>query len=214
MQNRDRLPAAMADLSGDIRTLFAEVDARYLPTLHHLDVVHPRLMILFSGPPSSGKSTVAKAIAKEFQGVRLENDAIRTLLLTLAPNKDLSERRALAYQYRDYVMSTLVNQTQNGLWIIDSSIDRSYDTLYDFTARHSFTRFLISMNIPENVHYRWIIQGGDRAFGALSDYLEHRAQRRQEQQAFLNKHQPDLVLGPDYEITAVFNRIRSKLAHL
>lgn len=196
------------------RKLFAEIDAQYIPTLHYLDVVHPRLMVMFSGPPSSGKSTVARTIAEEFRGIRLENDAVRTLLPKIHPGKGMDERGTLVYQYRDHIMNALVSQTQNGLWIIDSSIDRSYDTLNDFTIRHGFTRFIVAMNIPEDIHHRWIIQGGDRAFGSLSDYLEHRTQRRQEQQAFLSNHTPDLILGPDYEIITVLDRIRDKLAHL
>src|ERR1700683_2437497 len=132
--------------------IFADLDKYYLEKLENIEIDHPRLMVLFSGPPGSGKSTVADTIVATFKGVHLENDAVRTLLAKRYPNLSFDQRGELTYEYNVQLYNRLVGSTRNGLWIIDSSVDRRYEGYYDFAQKHQFAMFLIAMNIPEDIH--------------------------------------------------------------
>lgn len=192
--------------------LFAELDKLFLPTLRHVrHAGHPKLMVVFSGPPGSGKSRVAQAIENHFRGLRLENDAIRTLVAQHYPELGFEERNELVYHYGVHMGNYLAKHAPNGLWIIDSSIDRRHNFFYDFAKQHGFATLLIAMDIPEDIHRSWITQGGDRPFSSLANYLRLMPQRRQEQAEFLAAHKPDLILRPGYDMAMVFKAVEEAL---
>ena len=191
--------------------LFQLLDALYIPTLKNVSVQHPRLMVWFSGPPSSGKSRVARAIEEKFQALRLENDAIRILLLEHFPQLSFDERNDATYAYSRHLSDRLLDIALNGFWVIDSSIDRRFADFYAFADTHRFDHLLIAMDIPEEIHREWIVAGGDRPYSTAADYLKRAPQRRQEQQAFLTTHTPDIILGPDYAMKTVLDAVAAKL---
>lgn len=191
--------------------LMETIDAAYRPTLKSLDVSHPKLIILFSGPPSSGKSRIARALEEHFRAVRLEADAIRIILGDLYPDMSLDEKSQIAYRYLGGLCAELAKTSANGLWVIDSSTDRTYDAWMNFTREHGFDAFLIEMRIPEDVHRQWIIAGGDRPFSSAAGYLEKMAFRRQQQRDFLRNHTPDLVVEPGYSMQTIYDAVERRL---
>ena len=60
--------------------LFADVFQSHLQILKHLDVANPRLLVMFSGTPGMGKTTVAKKLEDHLQAIRLSTDEARSLL--------------------------------------------------------------------------------------------------------------------------------------
>jgi predicted kinase len=201
-------------LDTDTAGIFAKLDKLHVPTLDNLDIEHPRLMVLFSGPPGSGKSTLAKAISSELSGVRLENDAVRILLAANYPELTFDERGKLTYLYGTHLYGNLIKHVKNGLWIIDSSVDRRYEEITEFAHKHQLAVYLIALDIPEGVHRSRIIQGGGRTFSSLANYLRYMPQRRQEQAAFLASHKPDITLGANYDLKLVIASIATKLRTL
>ncbi len=197
----------------DQKALFVKLDSLFLPTLRNVTIPHPRLMIWFSGPPSSGKSAVAKSIEQTFQAIRFENDTVRKLLIDHCPDLSFDERNQITYTYGLHVYEQLAN-TPNGLWIIDSSIDRRADAFYGFAEQHHFAHFLIAMDIPEATHKEWIMAGGDRPYSTAAEYLMRMPQRRQEQRDFLHAHVPDLILQPGYQMQTVIDAVSAKLREI
>lgn len=211
MKLSPRFPKHQADNKARIERL----NNLYLPTLKNLDISRPRLMILFSGLPCSGKSTIARDLEQVLGGVRLENDVIRILVSHEFPDLPEEERTVLTYAYMMHAWEHLADKTTNGLWIVDSSVDRRWRKICTFAERHKFATFLIAMNIPEAVHRQWILQRDDRPFNTAKTYLERMQQRRREQQQFLSAGpKPDLTLMPDYQINNIAPLVRARLDNL
>src|SRR5215217_8234251 len=115
-----------------------EVDQTYWPMIKNIDTKNPRLMVLFSSPAGTGKSTTAKEIEEQFHGLRLQNDAIRKIIQKTNPSLTLAERSKITHNYMEYLWEELVSTSPNGLWIIDASIDRRYETLATFAEKYKF----------------------------------------------------------------------------
>lgn len=192
--------------------LLLAVDQRYRPTLRYTDVAHPKAIILFSGPPSSGKSTVAKALEKHFQAVRLCNDDVRKIAGNLYPDSDLEWKSELSYRYMGQLRRELADSIPNGLWIIDANIDVHHQKLFEFAEQYGFKPVVLSMDIPEETRRQWIIKTGDRPWASVEKYLETMPLRKQQHEAFLAKYTPDLSIKPDYDIEAIFSIIAPKIA--
>ena len=190
------------------------LDSAYLLKLPNLHTPHPRLLVLFSGPPSSGKSTAAAQIADALEGLRIENDAVRIHLRQHIPDITFDERAAATRRYTLHMRDYLAAQSPNGLWIIDSSADRRYDEYASFAEDKHFALFLIAMLIPERTHRLWITQGGHRPILAVNDYLRMLPQRRREQALLLERRRPDSTLAPGYDIAALISRLKLRLDSL
>jgi predicted kinase len=194
--------------------LLLAVNALYRPSIKNSKVAHPKLLILFSGPPSSGKSTVAKAIEKHFRAIRLENDSIRVLANKLQPTSDLNWKSELSYAYMDYLRPRLAKDSPNGLWIIDANIDVHHKKLFDFAKQYGFNTVLLAMTIPEKLRREWILETGDRPWAKADKYLETMAMRKAQHDKFLATHMADMYLKPGYRIKDVFELIDSRLRSL
>lgn len=192
-------------------TLLNEVDKLYRPTLKNLEVKNPKLLVLFSAPPSTGKSTLAKQLENHFKMLRFENDVIRKIVGKLYPMSDLKEKSEVSYAYMERLQAQLAKDTLNGLWIVDATIDVYYQKLFDFAQKNGFECFVIALKIPESTHRQRILEGGDRPHATAQEYLGHMPIRRKEQQKFLGSYTPDLVLGAHYKIEEIFCAIQHRL---
>lgn len=192
-------------------SVLKSIDRLYRPTLQNLNVSNPKALILFSGPPSSGKSTVAKVVAKRFKAIRLENDAIRLLATELFPELTLQQKTDLCHAYMNMLWPELIDTVPNGLFVIDSSIDRQYKQVFNTAKRNGLKTILFAMQIPEELHKKWIVNVGDVPYASSELRLANMATMREDQARFLEHHTPDMFLGPDYKIDDVFRLIDSRL---
>ena len=194
--------------------LLLTVDKLYRPNIKNSAVDHPKLLILFSGPPSSGKSTIAKAIEKRFQTIRLENDSIRVLAANLYPESDLDWKSELSYTYMDYLRPRLARDSPNGLWIIDANIDVHHQKIFDFAKQYEFDVIVLAMMISEELRREWIITTGDRPWATADKYLGSMALRKKQHDEFLATHTADLYIKPDYRMEDIFELIDIRLRSL
>lgn len=192
-------------------TVLEAIDERYRPTLQNLNVSNPRVMILFSGPPDSGKSTVAKAVAERFKTIRLENDAIRIIATELFPEFSLQQKTDLCHAYMNKLWPELIETVPNGLLVIDASIDRQYEEIFKFTEKHNFKTILFAMQIPEAIHKKWLASTGDTPYASTKLRLAKMQKFRKDQERFLMHHNPDMFLPSDYKIDDVYELINLNL---
>ena len=192
------------------QALFQKIDAIYRPSILNVDVVQPkRLMVLLSGPSSSGKTTLAKQLEEHFLAIRLENDAVRRIVKVLYPKKSAGQVSALMHAYMRRLRIELVDYIKNCCWIIDASVDRGYGMYADFAQSFGFTTFLVAMVIPEDIHLDWVTSKGAYPWGSLEKAKQLMTEYRADQDAFLAIQEPDLVLHPDYDICTVFERLEN-----
>lgn len=191
--------------------LIDELKVVYLGQLKNLKVTNPRLIIRFSGPTSSGKSTVAKALEAKFKAIRVEDDVVLRELTQRFPGIAHAEMNPIRYEVMDKVWEELATTAVNGLLIADSSIDRSYDKATAFSDKHGYAQIIISMNVPESTHREWVIEGGDREFSSAQSYLNSLQKFRADHAKFLKNHTPDLILEPGYNIDEVYNFVYNML---
>jgi predicted kinase len=207
------MSAIMSGMQVD-NELLKQVDEHIRPTLTYKDIPNPRLIVTFSAPTSAGKSTIAKQLEQRLRGVRLENDTVRALAAKWYPDSTPDERTALAHKYSEYFATHLAREIPNGLWIIDSSLDRHYNKVFEFAEQFGFAIFIIALDISEELQKKWIIAGGNRPFLSVTEYLDGMAQGRREQAAFLAQHKPDVTIQPPYDVEKLAQTIEQRIQQL
>lgn len=190
----------------DTEKVATQILTLYKSELKNLDIPHPKILILFSGPPNSGKSTVARQLEEYLHAVRLENDRLRELITNTTAPLSLDEKAEFVYELMDHLRQE-ISSIANGLWVMDSSIDRQYQRVFDFAAKYGFATIIIAMSIPEQTHKEWITRSGDKSWATVDQYLTRMPMLRDQQQAFLAAYTPDIVLEPGYDIQTVINKV-------
>lgn len=133
---------------------FAGLFETHRQTLLHLEETHPKLLILFSGTPGMGKTSVAKALEDHLHAVRLSTDEIRLLL----KERGLSPKDA--YSYLQWCLRKLSVSSPNQLIILDCSIDRTYESCAKFAQEYGYKTFLIRMQMERKVVEERILSRG------------------------------------------------------
>lgn len=191
--------------------IIKEVGEAYIASLKNLDVAHPRLLVLFSGAPGVGKTTIAQKIESEFRGLRLENDAIRRMLKQDYPDMMLEDISRLTYVIMQNSWDWLVDNSDNGLFVIDASIDRRYAQVEEFAREYGFKTVLLAFEITDQDHEQRIRNRGEHPFASLDRILSFAQQRRQEQKDFLSHHAPDMVITRSTTDEQIFEIIKQHL---
>lgn len=108
-----------------------------------------KIILFFSGIPGSGKTTLAKEIEERYNGIRLNNDDIRDIIVdALHLNIESEEVHKLTKEYSLYLTNKLSN-VKNGLIILDSSIDRSFEQIKKWADKNSYKLFVIKLDISK-----------------------------------------------------------------
>lgn len=190
------------------------IEKEYFNSLLNLEVQNPRLMILFSGPPGSGKSVLARQIAEKFSAIRLENDELRRLVHAHYPNQSPVQRSEITYKCMGKCWNKLLTESSNGLWVIDASIDRRYKFAFDFANNNSFHKLIIAIRLPEKVNKGRILEREGNSSAHVDAVLKHMAQCRTEQELFLENHNPDMIVSESTDNEDVLNLVHKKLVNL
>lgn len=191
--------------------IIKEMGEAYIASLKNLDVIHPRLLVLFSGAPGVGKTTIARKIESEFRGLRLENDAIRRMLKQDYPEMELEDISHLTYVIMQNSWDWLIENSVNGLFIIDAGIDRRYSLAEELARKHGFDSVLLAFEISDEEHEKRIRVRGAHPFASLDRILSFAQQRRQEQRDFLSQHVPDMIITHSTTNEQIFEIIKHHL---
>jgi tRNA uridine 5-carbamoylmethylation protein Kti12 len=122
--------------------------------LRNTEMNQEPFMVLFTGVPFSGKSTVAKVLQHRYSMVRLENDRVRELVMEL--DVEVEDPRQFVLEFiKDY-------SEPNQRIVLDASIDRSYERVLNICEENDISYFVIKMPVPEDMDKRAHEKGGFR----------------------------------------------------
>lgn len=182
------------------------LDNNFLENLANVDKSNPKVLIIFSGGNAVGKSTLAEKLSKEFNGIVIENDAVKRHALQYDPElaNDRDKLNKLTWQYTMNLYSRLDSLTPNGLIIRDGIIDWYHDRILPIFEKNNYKLFIIGFDISREKAIELIKSRGDtptvkeeRFYALLDDHDIHIKR-------FRSKYKPDVILSDnnlfDHEI--------------
>ena len=132
-------------VSQDLTEIFEQTFELHKKTLAFLDVSNPKLLVLFSGTPGMGKTTVAKVLENTFQANRLSTDEARKFLSCLGFSISLAD------QYIAWCLEKINSFSPNKMFILDRSVDRTYVTYQKFAQHNNYEIILVKMFVPRSL---------------------------------------------------------------
>lgn len=174
--------------------------------------------MVFSGGNAVGKSTLAQRLSKEFQGLVLENDAVKRVLLKYDPSlrEDRDNLNNLTWQYTMNLYERLDSVTHNGLIIRDGVIDWYFDRILPVFKERGYELFIIGFDISREKSIELIRTRGDtptvkveRFYSLLDDHAIHIKR-------FRELYTPDVLLGDEnlFHYEEVIQKLRDLLDSL
>ncbi|MBI5273520.1 MAG: AAA family ATPase [Chlamydiales bacterium] len=124
---------------------FEAVFKEHMNSMPNLDNSRPNLLVLFSGTPGMGKTTVAKKLQDRFNAIRLSSDEVRLILEKHRLSPDLVD------SYLEWCLQKLQKISPNHFIILDRSVDRTYNTYKKFAKEHAYDIFLIQMQLEKKI---------------------------------------------------------------
>ncbi len=188
--------------------ILKEIYQKHLSQLKHLDVPHKKLVICFSGIPSSGKTTLARKIEKRYRGVKITNDEVRKIIREVMEKRKIKRNEErnqknlhdyLAYFLRSY-------DEKNKLIILDSGIDRIWKEEKKWFEEFGYSFFIIRMDISlKEIHRRLQereMKMPERNFERLEQWKKEYAKAKREIKA-------DFIVKDDLpeEVQKIFEKL-------
>lgn len=154
-------------------------------------------LILFSGTPGMGKTWLAKKLESQLLALRISSDEIRGLLRNhnFNPDKrDPSTKLRKLDTYLRYCLIQLETLSPNKLYILDMSIDRTYENILAMTHEKHIPFFIIRLILPrEEVEKRL----KDKEINQGGTYLPHLNGWFESYEAFGLKNSADFVFDSE-----------------
>lgn len=144
----------------------------YMPHLRFIGEPHRKCLVLFSGVPASGKTIIAQKIEDSLLGVRISHDDLRELLKHRWP--DISEENSR--KVRQAVVQKIFERLQtanNGLVIIDASVDRRYDFYENLAGQYGYHIMLLRLDMPYELVRRRMIERPEESIKPSKYYTDH-----------------------------------------
>jgi predicted kinase len=124
-----------------------ELAEAYLETLSGRDIPHRRVYIIFSGVPGSGKTTLAKKLARDLQAIYIRHDDIRHI----ARERGYDVQKITISSVSRIVIDTVLKNDENGLIILDASLDRTWLLFFDHAKQQQAQPIVIRLNVPREI---------------------------------------------------------------
>lgn len=192
------------------------VDEHFLLNLPNIDLVNPRLLIVFSSGNAVGKSSLSQRIAKELYAVVLENDAIKNHTLQFNPDIDRDMLQLLTWQYTMDLYHRCSADIKNGLLVRDGVIDWYYDRILPIFKEQGYELFIIGYNLSRQKLEQLIRTRGDKPTVSASRLIAQLDDHAIHQRRFREVYKPDILLGDDnvFDHGRIIEMIRSRIKNL
>jgi len=120
----------------------------YIEQLSNRDVPQSKALIVFSGIPASGKTTLARKLEKDLNAQYVHHDSLRKII---AADGDDPKQYSMIPISR-IVITTILNNDANKRIILDASIDRSWDVFFKDKKEFGINKsVIIRLNTPYDV---------------------------------------------------------------
>ncbi|MCB1114107.1 MAG: hypothetical protein KDK62_05060 [Chlamydiia bacterium] len=164
----------------DFEKLFQKQSQQLL----NLEIENPPLVLLFSGTPGMGKTTVTKELEKTFQGIRIGIDDTRVFF------KEEGLTYELLTPYLFWLLNKVHEISPNRLLILDLICHPFHDELISWCLHHETPYFLTRLEVPREIVEARIVSRGNKPELTLS-----RLDRNwKEYEAFAETHTFDYIL--------------------
>ena len=189
------------------------LDDHFLKSLKNLQKTNPKLLIVFSGGSAVGKSTLAKRIEEEFGALVLENDAIKSHLLTFKPEIDRDDLNVLTWNYSMDLYERLDQLTPNGLVVRDGVIDWYFDRILPIFEGHGYSLFIIAFDLSLQKRKDLITARGDKLTVSADRLMTILHDQDIHMERFRKQYSPDVFLTDDtlFDYEQVINKIRTRI---
>ena len=191
------------------------LDEHFLTNLPNIGVRNPKLLVVFSGGNAVGKSSLSQKIAKELQGVILENDAIKLRIMELIPDIDREKLQLLTWQYTMNLYQRC-GDIKNGLIIRDGVIDWYYDRILPIFEKQGYDLFVVGYDLSRDKCIQLINSRGDKPTVSTDRLISQLDDHKIHQKRFRQAYKPDVLLGDDsiFDHDKVVGMIRARMDKL
>jgi predicted kinase len=133
--------------------LFNKIYSRHKLLLRNLSEKNPkRLIIGIAGVPGSGKTLLARHIARRFKAMRISNDEIRRIIRSIVASRRSGGPSDVQNTLQDYLLflfGKISKSSPNKLAVLDSGIERKYDRVRRWCLRNKYDFFVIKISIDK-----------------------------------------------------------------
>lgn len=128
---------------------YNKISENLFPNLKNINRINLPFIIIFSGVPGCGKTSLAKILEKRYRGVRINNDYIRGIIDKEKLTTTSEEAEELLQDYNEYLIKNY--PSKNKLIILDKSVDRRYKRFIELFKFKSWEYFVIRLDVPDIV---------------------------------------------------------------
>ncbi|HEV2412760.1 MAG TPA: AAA family ATPase [Candidatus Saccharimonadales bacterium] len=125
-----------------------QIYQNYLQRLNNLRVPQEKFVILFSGVPASGKTTLAERLSKHFSAVYISSDVLRSTIKEMYPSIKPDQLEKVAETFaRDYYpqLFTLPNKFH----VVDANLDVQLGMMEQY-RQLGVPQFIIRINTDKD----------------------------------------------------------------
>ena len=143
--------------------LYNDIYSKYLQNIYNVEKVNPPIIIIFSGAPGMGKSTISKILEDKLSGIRISSDEIRMLFreIGINPQKIINEtNHSYIEEQLIFTIDKLNKTSKNKLLILDMSCDRTYNIIKNIAENYKYPIFTIRLNLSLEETKQRIIDRG------------------------------------------------------
>lgn len=204
-------------VAGIDTSILEYLNAEFLPTLENLDLVNPKVLVVFSGGNATGKSALSQKIGRELHGVVIENDAIKRAILRKIPDFNRQDEfNPLTWRYSMYLYSRLPELTTNGLIVRDGVIDWYFDRILPIFEKEGYKIFVVQYEISKEKSAELIHIRGDTPTVTTEELIMQLDDHEIHQKRFRSKYKADVILDEShvFDHDKVIERLKLVIAGL